>query len=145
MCTRQYAHQMLLEIQQPEELLDIEVNVAWLQITLAELFFGEGKPGKYSTILEGEHNRRALEVQLKSNLHEARERLLMQPELCQHILDLAESCVQQNLYPAMTQNEKFLFAVAVDDVYFFMEDRALSYEIIMTIAEWRRPGPDPFD
>lgn len=74
---------------------------------------------------------------------------MMQPNLCQEILDLAESGVQQDLYPALTQNEKFLFAVAVavavDDVYFFLEDQALSYEIIMTIGRGRRVPPNPFD
>lgn len=38
MCTREYAHQMLQEIQQPEQILDLEINVAWLQITLSEIF-----------------------------------------------------------------------------------------------------------
>ncbi|MFN3732087.1 hypothetical protein [Comamonas testosteroni] len=135
MCTREYAHLTLAEANPKiDELLELEILLAWMQITLAEVFFGDGTPRKYHKILEGNSHRQALTAKLQYQLREAKERLITHPNLSVEILDLAEKHVQKTLRETMTQNEKLFFDIAVDQAYSYYEDQAIAFEIIMTIA-----------
>lgn len=135
MCTREYAHKTLAEANpRINDIFEVEILLAWLQITLAELFFGDGTPKKYHVILEADSHRQALTAKLQHELRESRERLITHPNLAVEILDLSEDPIQKILREAMTQNELILFDIAVDEVHMYYEDQAIAYELIMTIA-----------
>lgn len=135
MCTREYAHQALAEDNpQIDDLMELEVLLAWLQITLAEIFFGDGTQKKYHMILEADTHRQDLTAKLQHELRESRERLITHPNLAVEILNLSEDHIQKTLRSAMTQNEMILFDIAVEEAYMYYEDQAIAFELIMTIA-----------
>lgn len=141
MCTREFAAQVLRDVNPTiNDLTELEVVWAWLQITLAEIFFGEQKTNNYGRILNADAGWSALEKHLKSSLIDARERMIMNPNLCTEILELGDPTITSELFSTITSNEKTLHAIAIDEAHGCLEDQALTYELIMTIS---RGGHSP--